>query len=379
MLVRPFALALFVAILTLSAPAAEPAVTVHKDVPAALKEAKALRVPAIVMLTKAKAAVPAATTNARVVQTSRSIVCCTALLTPALAKQYELDGEAHVLILDENGAVKEKFAADVTADKVIEAVNTHAKAARKTLLDSAGPDADAKAKKVALAGLTRLGPVAEDLLPFLTDRDATIRDTARKALAAMPPEAAAHALMGALKSEDSALRAAVHPLAVQATGYKGAPLTVFQSGTAEEREDAWKKWNEHVQSHYPPLNQALLAYCERHMGEQVNNGECAMLVVEGYREISAKPMVRSGETYVWGRLLKSGEPVLPGDVVQFEKAKFTSGSAPHHTAVVRKVLAPGKYELLEQNAGGVKKVRVGKLDMSTLKEGTVEIYRPQPK
>ena len=43
--------------------------------------------------------------------------------------------------------------------------------------------------------------------------------------------------------------------------------------------------------------------------------------------------------------------LLPGDVAQLEGTKFTNGwSYPHHTTVIRKVIAPGKYETLEQGA-----------------------------
>ena len=379
MFVRLLSLALLAFALPLSATAVDPVVTYHATVPAALKEAKALHIPAFVVLTKAKAATPAAAADPRIVRATRSFACAAAPLTPALAKQYELDGDAHVLLLDAEGAVVEKFAADAPAEKVLAAVTTQAAAARAELVKAVKPDADAKTKKATLAGLTRLGPFAEDLILFLTDPDAPTKDAARKALAAMPPEATMTPLLEALKSDDAAVRAAVHPLAVAATGYKGAPLKVWQSGTAEERAAAWDKWNDHLQSQYPPLNRAVLAYCERHMGVQVNNGECAMLVIEAYGEVKAKSKVDSGDTYIWGRQLKPGEPVLPGDIAQFEKTKFANGfSYPHHTSVIRKVLGPGKFETLEQNIGG-KTVKPGKLDLPGLKEGTVVIYRPVPR
>lgn len=380
MFVRPLAPVFLVCAVALAAPAAEPAVTVHPTLTPALKESKALGVPAFVVLTKAKATAPAASADPRVQRTARAFVCAAAPLTAALTKQYELDGDAHILVLNPDGTVLEKFAADTSAEKVLPVLNKHAADARDALKKAAQANTDAKARKAALAGLTRLGPFAEDLVPFLTDKEIPIKDAARKTLAAMPHEATAHALLEALKSEDAAVRTAVHPLAVQATGYKGAQLKVFQSGTAEERGAAWDKWNDHAQGQYPPLNRAVLTFCEKNLGVQVNNGECAMLVVDAYKECKAQPMVHSGKTYLWGRQLKAGEPVLPGDIVQFEEAKFSNGSSyPHHTSVIRKVLAPSRFEVLEQNVGGVKKVQPGKLELDKLKEGTVVIYRPQPK
>lgn len=356
-----------------------PVVAYYREIPTALKEAKTLGVPALVVLTKPKVT-PTALADLRVVRASRALACASVPHTAALAKQYELGDDETVLVLNPEGTVVDKFAPDVTAEKLLGTMNKLAAAARAEHLKGLKPDSDANAKKTALAGLARLGHRAEDLIPLLTDTDAATKETARKALAALPADAAMTPLLDALKSESAELRTAVHPLAVQATGYKASPLKVWQTGTAEERAQAWDKWNDTVQTQSPPLNRAVLAFCEGSMGTQVNNGECAMLVVDAFKECKAKPMTNSGETYIWGRALKAGEPVLPGDIVQYEGAKFSNGTnAPHHTAVIRKVLAAGKYETLEQNVNGVKKVQPGKLELALLKEGTVVIYRPQPK
>ena len=214
-----------------------------------------------------------AAADARVARLTKEFACASVPLTAALAKQYELDGDAYVLLLDPEGAVLDKFESGATPEKLIAAMKGRVVDARAELRKSAGPEADAKARKAALTGLVRLGPVAEDLVPFLTDPDTAVRDAARKARSAMPPEASMTALLmeALLKSEDAALRTAAHPLAVHATGYKGAPLKVFQSGTAEERAAAWDKWNEVVQTQFPPLNRAVAAYCRvqpRRTGDQ---------------------------------------------------------------------------------------------------------------
>jgi hypothetical protein len=371
-------LAVVVAALVSSA-APPPPVAFLKDIPAAQKEAKNLRIPSYVVLTKAKATAVPAAGDARVARLAKEFACASVPLTAALTKQYDLDGDAHVLLLDPDGAVLDKFGSDATPENLVAAMKARVADARAELRKSAGPEADAKARKAAVTGLIRLGPVAEDLVPFLTDSDTAVKEAARKALAAMPPEASTGALMDALKSDEAALRTAAHPLAVHATGYKGAPLKMWQSGTAEDRTAAWDKWNDAVEKQFPPLNRAVLAYAEFSLGAQVTNGECSSLASEAFKECKAKPMVISGKTYIWGREVKSGEPVLPGDVIQFEGVKFANGAAPHHTAVVRKVLGPGRYETLEQNVNGVKKVQPGKLDMVTVKEGTIVIFRPQPK
>jgi hypothetical protein len=360
-----------------AAPPPPPPIPYHKDLPAALKEAKTLRVPTFVVLTKPKANPPLL--DARVARVAKSFACAYAAATPEFAKQHELGDDTLVLVLNPDGTAAEKFAEALAPEKMVTGLKKHVESARAELLKDLTPESNAKAKKAALAGLAHLGHRAEDLIPLLTDPDAPTKDAAKKALAALPAADAMTPLLDALKSEEVAVRTAVHPLAVQATGYKASPLKVWQSGTAEEGAAAWDKWNETVQTQFPPLNRAILAYAEFSLGAQVTNGECSSLASEALKECNGKPIVFQGKTYVWGRELKPGEPVLPGDIVQYEGVKFTNGAAPHHTSVVRKVLAPGKYEILEQNVNGVKKVQPGKLDMATVKEGTIVIYRPQPK
>lgn len=358
-----------------AAPPPPPPIAYHPNLAAAQKEAKTLHVPVLVVLTKAKASVAL---DPRVARMAQKFAAVALTATPALTKQFELDDDTTAFVLNADGDVVEKFAEAVTPEKQVAALKAHVATARGKLLDDLKPESDAKEKKAALAGLAKLGHRAEDLIPLLIDADVATRDTAKKALAALPPDEAMDPLLAALKSDDAKLRTAVHPLAVTATGYKQSPLKVWPTGTDAERSAAWDKWNEAVQAQHPTLNRAVLAFCEFSMGAQVNNGECAMLVVDAYKEHKAKPMRRSGETYIWGRELKPDE-VLPGDVIQFEKVKTANGSAPHHTSVVRKVLGPGKFETLEQNTNGVKKVQPGKLDLSTVKEGSIVFYRPEPR
>lgn len=75
--------------------------------------------------------------------------------------------------------------------------------------------------------------------------------------------------------------------------------------------------------------------------------------------------------------------VARGDVVQLLSAHFKAhdgrseswAGAPDHTAVVTGVDASGVLRVVEQNVGGVKKVRVGRYDMSEMVAGEVRIYR----
>jgi hypothetical protein len=129
----------------------------------------------------------------------------------------------------------------------------------------------------------------------------------------------------------------------------------------------------------PSLNAAILDFSLKNMGKQVSNGECAMLAMEAIKVADAKPMRPSGKTYIWGRPLDKTETVLPGDIVQLEECKFKNGSAPHHTQIIRKVLGPGRYEILEQNVNGRRTVGVAVLDLNLLTQGEVVFYRPLAK
>jgi len=51
---------------------------------------------------------------------------------------------------------------------------------------------------------------------------------------------------------------------------------------------------------------------------------------------------------------------------------------PDHTAVVTAVERDGRLRILEQNVGGVKRVREGVYDLGTLVAGDVKIFRAAP-
>jgi hypothetical protein len=130
------------------------------------------------------------------------------------------------------------------------------------------------------------------------------------------------------------------------------------------------------------------------MGQQVGDGECWTLAHHGLEAIGAMP----SQTLTHGALVYSCLPaqssnpepqgsirdsgVARGDVIQILKAHFqlkNGGSAwagdPDHTAVITGVTPNGVLEVVEQNVGGVKKVRTGSYDMSTMVKGELRIFR----
>src|SRR5262249_17997601 len=77
----------------------------------------------------------------------------------------------------------------------------------------------------------------------------------------------------------------------------------------------------------PELNRKVLKFAEDHKGEQVGNGECWTLAAEALSSAGAqRPGANGVPVYIFGRKLDSEEAILPGDVVQFEKAKFVHKS-----------------------------------------------------
>ncbi len=134
-----------------------------------------------------------------------------------------------------------------------------------------------------------------------------------------------------------------------------------------------------IEAHIPPLNRQVLRFAVDRMGKQVGNGECWTLVAEALESAGAG---RDG-TYGFGRELGPRDPILPGDAIQFEKAVFRGAGtleAPHHSALVHRVMSPTRMEMIEQNNQAKGKiVAVQEIDLHELKEGTVQFFRPRPK
>jgi hypothetical protein len=158
----------------------------------------------------------------------------------------------------------------------------------------------------------------------------------------------------------------------------------------------------------PALNQAVLAFAQAHLGQQVGDGECATLVSDAYAATGAVPFYDLGpsgpsDNYVWGNPVatltapgQSTAGILPGDVIQFSNVTLvhttygangswtrTTQTAPHHTAIVTGV-SGGVISVIEQNVEGpgvapnlVKTVQFGTIDLSDLQPaGTLWVYRP---
>lgn len=147
----------------------------------------------------------------------------------------------------------------------------------------------------------------------------------------------------------------------------------------------------------PPLNAAVVAYCEARIGQKVARGECAELAHEAL--VASRAVSFTGESpkpgdYVWGKLVATIKPgglgeavkVLPGDIVQYRDVVFerrtpnswSRSSASHHTSVIA-AARPGAWTLYEQNVNGRRTVGRSEVTLTDLKSGTLWVYRPLPK
>jgi signal peptidase I len=127
----------------------------------------------------------------------------------------------------------------------------------------------------------------------------------------------------------------------------------------------------------PSVTQKILSFCELNKGKKVGKGECWDLAKEALDGSGASWT----SPYVFGKELKKKDPVLPGDIIQFEKVtiEYPDGSwkeLPHHTAIVYTVIAPGKYTVAEQNANGKRFVTFSEIDLNYVKKGKYTVYRP---
>ncbi|HEX6984032.1 MAG TPA: hypothetical protein VF170_01590 [Planctomycetaceae bacterium] len=148
----------------------------------------------------------------------------------------------------------------------------------------------------------------------------------------------------------------------------------------------------------PPLNEAVLRFCEERVGKKVGDGTCAALADEAFREAGAKGPRDGAEAdagVVWGAAVERAEDVKPGDVIQFRDVTlvFRARSGlryvryyPQHTAVVARNRGGGWFDVYEQNvvspgADAERRSRLRKrdVDFRHMVQGTVRFYRPEPR
>ena len=133
----------------------------------------------------------------------------------------------------------------------------------------------------------------------------------------------------------------------------------------------------------PPLNQKIIAFTDSKMKKKVGRGECWDLAAEALNAAGAK---WNGK-FKYGRLLDlDKEPMLPGDLIQFEgvKIKYEKNGARykeilnHHTGIIYSVKGDRQFEMANQNtAQHGRKVGLSYIDLNQVFTGRYFIYRPE--
>jgi hypothetical protein len=115
------------------------------------------------------------------------------------------------------------------------------------------------------------------------------------------------------------------------------------------------------------------------LGKQVGRGECWDLAQEILDEQGAE---WSRPTDFGQRIDLRTEEAKPGDIIQMYSLVLVYPDhteyfgMPQHTAVIASVDGRSNFGLLHQNIAGKRYVIEGRLDLSHLRQGRFDIYRP---
>jgi hypothetical protein len=133
----------------------------------------------------------------------------------------------------------------------------------------------------------------------------------------------------------------------------------------------------------PELNQKILAFVNSKMKKKVGRGECWDLAAEALNGAGAK---WNGKLK-YGRLIDlSKEPMLAGDVIQFEGVKIKyekdgyrfKNLLNHHTGVIHTVKGKKQFDMANQNTEEHgRKVGLSYIDLDQVASGRYFIYRPE--
>ena len=133
-----------------------------------------------------------------------------------------------------------------------------------------------------------------------------------------------------------------------------------------------------------PTNVKVVEYVNTVIGKKVGRGECWDLANEALTYANAK----------WEFPTKFGKPVdykkeqvLAGDLIQINNVVMESRTdtsivkwkMAEHTAIVYSTTDKTHIRIAEQNVNGVRKVMLSNWNLSDVKSGKLQFYRPQPK
>ncbi len=139
-----------------------------------------------------------------------------------------------------------------------------------------------------------------------------------------------------------------------------------------------------TKSPFIATNKDVLTFTKQAIGTRVGRGECWDLAQQALNfsgSIWRKP-------HHFGFPLKKGEPILPGDIIQFDslRLEWKRGNQtgwkqlgfPQHTSIIYAV-KDSQIQLAHQNINGVKKVVLELIDLKHIISGSYKIFRPYKK
>ncbi len=132
----------------------------------------------------------------------------------------------------------------------------------------------------------------------------------------------------------------------------------------------------------PETNRKVIEYVDAHMNKKIDRGECWDLLKQALDYAEADWDFPN----TWGdRYDPQEQEVLPGDCLQYSNVVFKyrkgnveyTSKAPKHSSIVYEVISPTEFKVAEQNANGVRKVKLGNLNLNHKKKGKIVFYRPR--
>lgn len=129
------------------------------------------------------------------------------------------------------------------------------------------------------------------------------------------------------------------------------------------------------------MNAQIIELVGKKIGTKVGRGQCWDLAKYVLSETGAN----WDYAYKFGRVLKKGECIMPGDIIQFEKLETETENNgvkskelfPHHTAIIYDVRSADELVLVHQNTSYTgKSVGTSMFRFSTITTGRYIIYRP---
>lgn len=146
-------------------------------------------------------------------------------------------------------------------------------------------------------------------------------------------------------------------------------FSITNSAYGTEAPEVIKPEDERVTA----VSKSIVDYAISKKGIKVGNGQCWTLVDHAFKNLRLTRF----DIREWGPKVDwRNETILPGDLVEFEKTRFSDGVRipTVHSAIVYQVKGK-KIAVYHQNWNRKKHVTMAVLDLNKIKSGKVIIYR----